>query len=333
MLSAQPTIDTPDESPIDLIPGDSRLTTFPIVRHDMFAWYEDATSCFWTVNEVSPTQDISDYATKLSPGERQFVDHVLAFFAAADGIVNINLAERFRKDIDILEVRYFYDYQIMAENVHAHTYSILLDAIIPAAADRARLLNAAKTVPVVADMSDYMKACASSDEPFAARLLRMACVEGIFFTGCFCAIYWLSQRGVMPALAHSNELIARDEALHTMFAMFLYTRLKAECKLSAEDIVRIVTEAVELAKKFVIGSLPSGLAGMNATLMSTYIECQADNLVALIDVPPIYGAACPFNFMDQQNMRNRTNFFERRVSEYMKTQQPDVGDFDVATDF
>lgn len=319
--------------PIALIPVDSRLTTFPIARPELFAWYEDASKCYWTVQEVSTSKDVSDYETKLTAGEKHFVKHVLAFFAASDGIVNLNLAKRFKKDIKILEANYFYDFQIAMENVHAHTYSILLDAIIPSKAERVKLLNAIQTMPIITKMSQYMFQCIDSKAPFAERLLRMACVEGIFFTGCFCAIYWLQNRGLMPALGHSNELIARDEALHTMFAMFLYTMISPEYKLSREKVYEIFTEAVELAKEFIREALPTGLSEMNAELMIPYIECQADNLVTLIDLPPIYNSKHDFHFMEQQNLTNRTNFFERRVSEYAKAASADKGDFDVTMDF
>lgn len=315
------------ESPIKLYPADSRLTTFPIFRPSLWSYYQDAYKCFWTPEEISVSTDVSHYESKLTQGERHFVKYVLAFFAASDGIVNLNLARRFKKDVKILEAGYFYDYQIMMENIHAHTYSILLDAIIPSKIEKEYLLNAITTMPVIKKMSNYMFRCIDSDEPFAKRLLRMACVEGIFFTGCFCAIYWLQNRGLMPALGHSNELIARDEALHTMFAMFLYTLLDDRFKLTQDEIYAIIREAVELAKEFIREALPNGLSGMNADLMSAYIECQADNLVTLIDLPPIYGSKHDFGFMEQINLKNRTNFFERRVSEYSKVQNADDGKF------
>lgn len=320
-------------SPIKLIPTDSRLTTFPISRPALWAYYKDAYKCFWTVEEISPSVDVSHYETKLSQGEKRFVKHVLAFFAASDGIVNMNLAKRFKKDIPILEAGYFYDFQIMMENVHAHTYSILLDAIIPGKAEKERLLNAIQTMPVIKKMSDYMFKCIQSDAPFAERLLRMACVEGIFFTGCFCAIYWLQNRGLMPALGHSNELIARDEALHTMFAMFIYTMLEQNFKLPCDRVYAIFREAVDLAKEFITEALPTGLSEMNANLMIPYIECQADNLITLIDFPPLYRSKHNFHFMEQINLTNRTNFFERRVSEYSKAQSADEGEFTIKTDF
>lgn len=319
--------------PIPLTPQDARLTTFPIARPDLFAWYEDATMCFWSVKEISVSKDVIDYATKLTPGEQHFVKHVLAFFAASDGIVNVNLAKRFKKDIPILEATYFYNYQIMTEDIHAHMYSILLDAIIPDKVERHSLLNAVETMPIIARMSKFMYDAISSEASLAERLLRMACVEGIFFTGCFCAIYWLQARGVMPALGHSNELIARDEGLHTMFALYLYNMISADEKLDAIAVGKIITEAVDLASDFIRESLPTGLSGMNSALMIPYIQSQADNLVSLIDMPAFYEAKHDFHFMEQQNLANRANFFERRASEYNKLHAADTGDFEIATDF
>lgn len=320
-------------SPFKLTPEDARMTTFPIARHSLFAWYVDAAKCYWTVEEISTSTDAIHYETRLDAGERRFVKYVLAFFAAADGIVNLNLAKRFKDDVRMLEAGYFFDFQIMMENVHAHMYSILLVSIIPSKVERDELLNAIVTIPIIAKMSKFASACIESDAPFAERLLRMAAVEGIFFTGCFVAIYWLQNRGLMPALGHSNELIARDEALHTMFAMFLYSMIIPEQQLSQSHVYMVFREAVDIAKEFIIEALPTGLSGMNAALMIPYIECQADNLLTLIDLPPLYGTKHDIAFMEQQNLTNRTNFFERRVSEYSKAQSNDIGVFDVKTDF
>lgn len=309
------------------------MTTFPIARPALFEWYLDAKRCFWTVEEISVSQDVDDFKHKLSPGEQRFVKHVLAFFAASDGIVNVNLAERFKKDVPILEATYFYNYQISTEDMHAHMYSILLDAIVPSATERNELLNAAQTMPVIARMSEFMYRCIASDAPFAERLLRMACVEGIFFTGCFCAIYWLQSRGLMPALGQSNSLIAKDEALHTMFAMFLYSMIEPDQQLSAVAVGKIILEAVELAIDFIKDALPTGLLEMNSGLMIPYIQCQADNIVTLINQPPIFETKHDFGFMEQQNMTNRANFFERRATEYNKRREADVDEYDVATHF
>ncbi len=306
---------------IPLIPADARMTTFPIARPDLWQWYLDAKKCFWAVEEVSVSQDVIDFNTRLSPGEQRFVKHVLAFFAASDGIVNVNLAERFKKDIPILEATYFYNYQMMTEDIHAHMYSVLLDAIVSDADERAELLNAAKTMPTVKRMSEFMEACIKSDAPLSERLLRMACVEGVFFTGCFCAIYWLAARGLMPGLSQSNELTAIDEAFHTIFAMVLNMLIPADERVSEARAIEIFTEAVGIGSEFVCESLPVGMTGMNADMMVEFIKSRADDLNTMMGHAPVFGASNPFPFMEQLNMTNRTNFFERRATEYNKITQ------------
>lgn len=308
--------------PIKAIPGDDRLTTFPIARPGVFEYYKDAEAAHWGVAEVSISKDAEDWH-KLTKSEKHAVKVILAFFAASDKIVNINIVKRFKKDIPILEVEYFYDTQVAIENIHAHMYSLLLDTIVPDAGERESLLNATKTIPVVGIISEYMFKCINSDEPFAKRILRMACVEGVFFTGCFCIIYWLTSKGLMPGLGHSNELIARDEALHATFAMFLYDMIEPQFKLSHEEIYEIFREACGIAQQFVEYAIPNAMSGMNSTLMTQYVHCCADNMLALIDVPPLYKAKHEFHFMDQINLRNRTGFFERRVSEYGKVKSAD----------
>jgi ribonucleotide reductase beta subunit family protein with ferritin-like domain len=315
---------------MEIHPEDSRLTTFPLHRPNIFKWYEDALSCYWVPTDINFSKDVEHYETKLTPNMQRFVKHVLAFFAASDGIVNINLAKRFREDLPILEVGYFYDFQIMMENIHAHTYSLQLDAIIPDSTERNNLLNAVTTMPIIKKMAEFMFKCIKSTAKFAERLLRMACVEGILFTGCFCAIYWLANRGLMPGLSHANELISRDEALHTIFALFIYWMLLD--KLSHDDVYAIISEAVELASEFIREALPNGLPEMNAGLMIDYIKSQADNLLTLIDVPKLYNTKHNFHFMEQINQTNRTNFFERRVSEYSRTKVSETKDYEIAED-
>ena len=321
-----------ERCPIKKIPGDDRLTTFPISRPGVFAYYTDAELARWGVNEVSLSKDAEDWS-RLTRPQQHSVKAILAFFAAGDKIVNINILKRFRKDIPILEVEYFYDSQVAMENVHAHMYSLLLDTIIPDAAEREQLLNAATRIPTIKLMSDYMFKCISSDEPFAKRILRMVCVEGVFFTGCFCIIYWLTSHGLMPGLGQSNELIARDEALHATFAMFLYDMIEPQFKLTHDEIYEIFREAVKIAIEFVDYALPEGMPEMNKTLMTTYVQCCADNLLALINVPPLYKVKHDFHFMDQINLRNRTGFFERRVSEYGKAKSADKVKGEVKRDF
>lgn len=318
--------------PIKSIPGDDRLTTFPIARPGVFQYYKDAEAAHWGVAEVSISKDAEDWH-KLTKPQQHAVKAILAFFAASDKIVNINIVKRFKKDIPILEVEYFYDTQVAIENIHAHMYSLLLDTIVPDAAERESLLNATKTVPVIGLISEYMFKCINSEEPFAKRILRMACVEGVFFTGCFCIIYWLTSKGLMPGLGHSNELIARDEALHATFAMFLYDMIEPQFKLSQEEIYEIFREACEIAKQFVEYALPTAMNGMNSTLMVQYVHCCADNMLALIDVPSLYKAKHEFHFMDQINLRNRTGFFERRVSEYGKVKNADKVKGEIKRDF
>jgi len=323
----------PDACPIKLIPEDSRLTTFPIARPAIFAYYQDAYKSFWTPEEISLSKDVQDFETRLTPAEKHFVERVLAFFAASDGIVNLNLVQRFKKDIPILEVGYFYDFQITIENIHAQTYSILLDTCITDPKRRVELLNAIKTIPIITKMSEYMFECINADAPFAERLLRMACVEGIFFSGCFCAIYWLTSRGLMPGLGLSNELIARDEGLHFTFALFLFELIDPEYRPAREKIQDIVREAVNIAIEFVNDALPVDLPEMNVKLMSKYVESKADDMLTMINTPIIYGSKHEFSFMDQINLTNRTNFFERRVSEYGKVNRAEKTHFEVATDF
>lgn len=318
--------------PIKKLPGDDRLTTFPIVRPGIFAYYEDAEAARWGVKEVSLAKDSEDWS-KLTPKQQHSVKAILAFFAAGDKIVNINILKRFKKDVPMLEAEYFYDSQVAMENVHAHMYSLLLDTIIPDAGERARLLNAATGIPTIVQMSEYMFKCINSEEPFAARILRMVCVEGVFFTGCFCIIYWLTSHGLMPGLGQSNELIARDEALHATFAMYIYDLIEPQYKLSHSQIYAIFDEAVDIAVKFVDYALPEPMPEMNRDLMSTYVKCCADNLLALINVPPRYNAKHEFHFMDQINMRNRTGFFERKVSEYGKPKSSDKVRGEVNRDF
>jgi ribonucleotide reductase beta subunit family protein with ferritin-like domain len=264
---------------------------------------------------------------------QKFVKTVLAFFAASDGIVNLNLARRFKDDVPMLEAGYFYDQQISMENIHAFTYSLQIDTIIPDRKERQDLLNAIQTMAIIKKIANFMFKCIESTAKFAERLLRMACVEGILFTGCFCVIYWLASRGLMPGLGHANELIARDEALHTMFAMFLYSMMKQDAKLSIEEVYAIIREAVELASEFIHEALPKGLPEMNAELMIEYIKSQADNLITLINVPPLYNAKHDFHFMDQINQTNRTNFFERHVSEYAKVGKSEKSEYEIAENF
>jgi ribonucleotide reductase beta subunit family protein with ferritin-like domain len=316
--------------PIPRLPSDDRLTTFPVGRPDVFRWFEKSMHTYWTPNEVKMDKDATDYETKLAPQMRHFIDYILAFFASADGLVNFNIATRFREEIDIIEVSYFYDFQMTMENIHALTYSMLLDEIIKAQEAKTRLLDAVKTIPVIGKITAFMSKCINSDAIFAERLLRFACVEGIFFQGCFCGIFWLKKRGLMPGLVFSNEQISRDEKLHTEFACYLYNMLSE--KLTRKQVIAVLDEAVAVADAFIIEALPPGIPDMNAALMLDYIKCQGDELIFLIGEEPHYGVSHQFDFMNQINMANHTDFFERRVSEYSKETTQAKGDFDMIDD-
>lgn len=322
------------DCPIALIPEDSRLTTFPLARPEIFAWYESAVQTFWSHNQVVLTKDAIDYRDNLTPPMRHFVNYILAFFAAADGLVNANLCDRFKREIPILEVGYFYDFQMAIENIHAHTYSILLDSIITDAAARLELINGIQTIPIIAKLTQYIQATAVSTAPLAERLLRMACVEGIFFSGCFCAIFWLKKRGLMPGLVFSNEEISRDEGLHAQFAMFLLSKVDPKYRLGRAVIKNIVSDAVEnYAVPFVEAALPVDLPGMNSRLMIPYVKNQADCLIGLINEAPIYGCGYELDFMVQLNLTTKTEFFIVRNSQYSSACAPDDGTFNTCAEF
>lgn len=317
-------------SEFKLYPEDNRLTTFPIFRPELWKYYERAQRAYWVPAEVTLVRDLHDFDL-LSDNEQHFIKYILAFFATSDGIVNINLADRFKNEVPILEAKYFYDYQIMMENIHAQMYSILIDTLIKDPKEKQDIFNASSNIDSIKQMAMYMYKCIDSDESLAKRLLRMACVEGIFFTGCFCAIYWLQNRGLMPGLAHSNELISRDEALHTMFALHLYTMLDP---LELTDIKEIFDDATMIACGFINEALKCDLIEMNSRLMSDYICAQADNILGLIGCPKLYNKKNPFLFMEQINLQNYTNFFERRVSEYSKAKLTNNSDdFELLYDF
>jgi len=316
--------------PFAYIPEDTRLTTFPLGRPNLFKWYEQARDAFWVPNEISFTTDADQYATVLTADEKHFVKFILAFFAASDGLVNVNIAQRIKEEIKILEVGYFFNFQMAMEDIHAQTYSLLLEAIIPSPAERAHLFNAFKTIPIIETMTKYIQDVATSSAPLAERLLRMACVEGIFFQGNFCGVYWFQQRGLLPALGHSNELISRDEALHTTYDLVLYDMLESWAKLTGDRVHEIVGEAVEIGRLYTKAALPNGMPGMNAGLMSIFIENRADDIVDMIGYVKVFNSPKSiFTFNDQISLMNRTNFFERRVSEYKQstTDDTDTGTF------
>ena len=253
---------------------------------------------------------------KLNADEQRFIKHVIAFFAASDGIVNENLATRFMSEVQIPEARCFYGFQIAMENVHSETYSLLIDTYVKDPAEKASLFNAIETVPMVGRKAEWAMKWIDSQDAFAARLVAFAAVEGIFFSGSFCAIFWLKKRGLMPGLSFSNELISRDEGLHCDFACLLYSML--ENKLSQDTLLEIITQAVQIEKEFVTDAIPVDLIGMNAALMSQYIEFVADRLLGALGHPKHYGTANPFEWMELISLQGKTNFFEKRVADYQK---------------
>ena len=304
-----------------LQPGNpSRFVLFPIDQEHEPIWtmYKQAVASFWTVEEVDLVTDVQDWTHKLNDNERHFIKHVLAFFAASDGIVNENLLQNFSHEVQWPAARCFYGFQIMIENVHSEMYSLLLQTLVRETAEFDRLRTALTSMPAIQKKGEWaLQWCDPKRSTFAERLVAFAVVEGLFFSGSFCAIFWLKKRGLMPGLSFSNELISRDEGLHCDFACLLYGYL--EERLPAERIATIVREAVDIERGFICDALPVSLLGMNADMMGTYIEFCADRLVQALGYEPLFGAANPFEWMTLISMQGKTNFFEKRVGEYAKT--------------
>jgi ribonucleoside-diphosphate reductase beta chain len=297
-----------------------RFVLFPIEHERIWKMYKDAVNCFWVAEEIDLQSDLYDWEHKLTADEKYFISHVLAFFAASDGIVNENLVVNFMQDVTIPEARCFYGFQVAIENIHAETYSLLIDTYIKDAAEKQRLFNAIETVPCVQKKANWALKWIEKSTSFAERLVAFAAVEGIFFSGSFCSIYWLNNRGLMKGLSFSNELISRDEGMHCDFACLLYSMLNN--KLPQATVQAIISEAVEYEKEFVKDALPVSLIGMNAESMCQYIECQADALLENLGCPKIYNTSNPFSFMELINLRPKGNFFEVKIGEYKK---PGVG--------
>lgn len=293
----------------------NRFVIFPIKNHDIWEFYKKAEASFWTAEEIDLSADLKDWKN-MNDGERHFVSHVLAFFAASDGIVNENLAENFVKEVQLPEAKFFYGFQIMMENIHSETYSLLIDTYINNSAEKDKLFNALETIPSVAKKGEWALQWIES-ESFTERLIAFAAVEGIFFSGSFCSIFWLKKRGLMPGLSFSNELISRDEGLHCDFACLLYNNY-IQNKLPKERVRKIIADAVEIEQEFVTDSLPVDLIGMNSKLMSQYIEFVADRLLLALGCGKVYNSENPFDFMEMISLQGKTNFFERRVGEYQK---------------
>ncbi|CAM3349151.1 ribonucleoside-diphosphate reductase small subunit [Aquirufa ecclesiirivi] len=299
-----------------LVEDPNRFVLFPIKHNDIWKFYKQAEASFWTAEEIDLQQDLADWK-KMNDGERHFISHVLAFFAASDGIVNENLANNFLKEVQYAEAKCFYGFQIMMENIHSETYSLLIDTYIQEPKEKDRLLRAIETIDCVKKKAEWALKWIESDS-FVERLISFAAVEGIFFSGSFCSIFWLKKRGLMPGLSFSNELISRDEGLHCDFACLLYTdHIKG--KVSQERVYEIITNAVEIEKEFVTVALPVSLIGMNADLMCQYIEFVADRLLVSLGCKKFYNATNPFDFMEMISLQGKTNFFEKRVAEYQKS--------------
>jgi len=292
-------------------------TLFPIAKREehLYKMYKQAVGSFWTPEEIPFHRDLLDWE-KLTENEKHFIKHVLAFFAGSDGIVQENLATRFQREVDSQVVKLFYSFQNAMEGIHSETYSLLIDAYVKDKEEQNHLFRAIETIPCIRKKADWAIKWIDSQDNFAKRLVAFAAVEGIFFSGAFCAIYWLKKRGLMPGLTFSNELISRDEGLHTLFAIALYHTL--EQGLTSEDIHMILREAVEIEKEFICDALPCSLIGMNSKLMSDYIEFVADRLAVQLGCEKMYRTGNPFDFMELISLEGKTNFFEKKVSEYSR---------------
>ena len=303
------------EEPI-LKENPNRFVLFPIQHSDIWEMYKKQEASIWTAEELDLSPDLVDWESKLNDDERFFIKHVLAFFAASDGIVNENLAENFLSEVQYTEAKFFYGFQVMMENIHSETYSLLIDTYIKDTKEKNYLFNAIETFEPVKKKADWAMRWIDNGS-YAERLVSFAAVEGIFFSGSFCSIFWLKKRGLMPGLTFSNELISRDEGLHCDFACMLYNNHLVN-KLPKEEVQKIIADAVEIEKEFVTESLPVRLIGMNSDLMSQYIEFVADRLLTELGNDKIYNTSNPFDFMDMINLQGKTNFFEKRVGEYQK---------------
>ena len=297
--------------------NNSRFVLFPIQHDDIWSFYKRAEASFWTAEEIDLQADLVDWETKLNDNERHFIKHILAFFAASDGIVNENLAEHFLSEVQYTEAKFFYGFQVAIENIHSETYSLLIDTYIKDNEDKNYLFNAIDTLDCVKKKAEW--ALKWIDEgSFAERLVAFAAVEGIFFSGSFCSIFWLKKRGLFPGLTFSNELISRDEGLHTDFAVHLYKN-HIENKLSRERILEIIDSALVIEKEFITEALPVSLIGMNSDLMKQYLEYVSDRLLMDLGVGKVYNTENPFDFMANIALQNKTNFFEKRVADYVKS--------------
>lgn len=306
-----------------------RFVMFPLKYHDIWEMYKTAQMSNWTAEEIDLAQDLTDWNEKLNDDEQHFIKMVLAFFAASDGIVNENLAENFLKEVQYPEAKSFYGFQIAMENVHSETYSLLIDTYIKNPEEKDKLFHAIDNYSSIKKKADWALKWINS-ESFAERLIAFAAVEGIFFSGSFCSIFWLKKRGLMPGLSFSNELISRDEGLHCRFACLLHTK-HIQNKVSEARIKEIICSAVDIEREFITESLPASLIGMNNTLMQQYIEYVADFWLSELGCSKVYGVENPFDFMEMLSLQSKTNFFEKRVAEYQKVSDKAI-DFDNLSD-
>ena len=310
-----------------------RFVIFPIQHQELWEEYKKQQACIWTAEEIDLSADLDDWRNVLNDDEKHFVKHVLAFFAASDGIVNENLAENFVHEVQYTEAKFFYGFQIMMENIHSETYSLLIDTYISDAAEKHKLFHAVETIPAVKRKADWALKWINSPH-FQERLIAFAAVEGIFFSGSFCSIFWLKKRGLMPGLSFSNELISRDEGMHCDFAVLLHNKYLTN-KVSEERIKEIIMSALEIEKEFILESLPVRLIGMNSDLMSQYLEFVADRLLVSLGCSKVYNSENPFDFMTNISLQGKTNFFEKRVGEYQKAGvlNSSENSFDMDVDF
>jgi ribonucleoside-diphosphate reductase subunit M2 len=315
-----------------LAPDDNRFVMFPIVHDDIWQMYQKQVDCFWRPEEIDLSKDLGHW-NALEKDEQFFISMILAFFAASDGIVLENLAQRFMSDVQVSEARAFYGFQIAMENIHSHTYSNLIETYIRDKASKEKLFNAIQNFPCIKKKSDWaQKWIHDNRSSFGTRLIAFACVEGIFFSGAFCSIFWLKKRGLMPGLTFSNELISRDEALHCEFAILLYSKLLK--KVDKARVYEIIKEAVEIETEFICEALPCRLIGMNSEMMTQYIQFVADRLAVQLGYKKIYNAANPFDWMELISLEGKTNFFEKFNSSYALATKTDVNDaFEFTADF
>jgi len=315
-----------------LTPDDNRFVMFPIKHNDIWEMYKKQVDCFWRAEEIDLSRDMNHWES-LSADEKFFISSILAFFAASDGIVLENLGTRFMNEIQVSEARAFYGFQIAMENIHSETYSLLIDTYIKNSEEKDKLFNALEHFPCIKKKGDWaQKWIADKRSNFAVRLIAFACVEGIMFSGAFCSIYWLKKRGLMPGLTFSNELISRDEALHTEFAILLYNKLLK--KVSKNKVHEIIKEAVDIESEFICEALPCRLIGMNSEMMTQYIQFVADRLLVQLGYEKLYNVSNPFDWMELISLEGKTNFFESRVSAYaLADKKKDDSVFDFAAEF